>query len=51
MKYEEVNLKAYESVSQARDSLAKYFEFYNRRRPHSILDRITPEQFYFNRLP
>jgi putative transposase len=51
VKYEEVYLKAYESVSQARDGLAKYFEFYNRRRPHSSLDDLTPEQFYFNSLP
>ena len=51
VKYEEVYLKAYESVSQARESLAKYFEFYNRRRPHSSLDRMTPEQFYFNSRP
>jgi len=51
VKYEEVYLKAYESVSQAREGLAKYFEFYNRRRPHSSLDRMTPEQFYFNTRP
>lgn len=51
VKYEEVYLKAYESVSPARDSLARYFEFYNRRRPHSSLDRMTPMQFYFKSLP
>jgi len=51
VKYEEVYLKAYESVSQARDGLTRYFEFYNRRRPHSSLDEMTPEQFYFNALP
>jgi putative transposase len=51
VKYEEVYLKAYESVSQAREGLAQYFEFYNRRRPHSSLDRMTPEQFYFNARP
>jgi putative transposase len=51
VKYEEVYLKAYNTVSEARDSLAKYFEFYNRRRPHSSLDRMTPEQFYFNTRP
>jgi putative transposase len=51
VKYEEVYLRAYESVSQARDGLTRYFEFYNRRRPHSSLDRMTPEQFYFNSLP
>jgi putative transposase len=43
--------QAAESVSQTRDGLARYFEFYNRRRPHSSLDRMTPEQFYFNQLP
>lgn len=51
VKYEEVYPEAYESVSQAREGLAKYFEFYNRRRPHSSLDRMTPEQFYFNPRP
>jgi putative transposase len=51
VKYEEVYLKAYESVSQARDGLARYFEFYNRRRPHSSLDRMTPMQFYCKSLP
>jgi putative transposase len=51
VKYEEVYLKAYNTVSEAKSSLAKYFEFYNRRRPHSSLDRMTPEQFYFNSLP
>ena len=51
VKYEEVYLKAYTTVSEARTSIAQYFEFYNRRRPHSSLDRMTPEQFYFNSQP
>ena len=51
VKYEEVYLKAYNTVSEARTSIAQYFEFYNRRRPHSSLDRMTPEQFYFNSQP
>ncbi len=34
VKYEEVYLKAYASVAEARDSLARYFTFYNTRRPH-----------------
>ena len=51
VKYEEVYLKAYNTVSEAKTSLAQYFEFYNRRRPHSSLDRMTPEQFYFKSLP
>jgi len=48
IKYEEVYLKAYETVSQARQSLASYIDFYNTRRPHSSLDRQTPDQVYFN---
>src|SRR3989338_6305956 len=51
VKYEEVYLRAYVSVSEAKEGLARYFEFYNRRRPHSSLDRMTPEQFYFNQRP
>lgn len=43
-----VYLKAYDTVSQARQSLARYLDFYNARRPHSSLDRRTPDQVYFN---
>jgi putative transposase len=50
VKYEEVYTTLYNSISEAKAGLARYFEFYNRRRPHSSLDRMTPEQFYFNRL-
>lgn len=48
IKYEEVYLRAYESVSQARDSLRKYIEIYNAKRPHSSLARRTPDEVYFN---
>jgi putative transposase len=51
IKYEEVYLKAYESVSQARTSIGKYLHFYNAGRPHSRLDRRTPDQVYFTPLP
>jgi len=51
VKYEEVYLKAYGSVSEARDGLGRYFEFYNARRPHMSLDRMTPDQFYTKPLP
>jgi putative transposase len=47
VKYEEVYLKAYASVAEARNSLARYFTFYNRRRPHQGLDGRTPDQAYF----
>ena len=51
VKYEEVYLKAYESVAQARSSIGAYFNFYNTRRPHSSLDGRTPDQAYFGLLP
>jgi putative transposase len=46
VKYEEVYLKAYETVPEARRSIGEYLEFYNCQRPHSSLDRMTPDQFY-----
>jgi putative transposase len=51
MKYEEVYLHAYDSVSQARQGLQRYFTFYNERRPHSSLDGKTPDNVYFDSLP
>lgn len=51
IKYEEVYLKAYNSVAEARASIGHYLTFYNSRRPHSSLDRRTPDQAYFNPLP
>ena len=50
VKYEEVYIKAYDNVSEARASIGRYLDFYNRRRPHSSLDGITPDQAYFNPL-
>ena len=46
VKYEEVYLRAYESVSHARESLGRYFIFYNTRRPHTALERQTPDKVY-----
>jgi putative transposase len=51
VKYEEVYLRAYDTVSEARASIARYFGFYNGRRPHSSLDRKTPDRAYFDRMP
>ena len=51
VKYEEVYLKAYEPVSEARRSLGKYLAFYNARRPHSSLGGMTPNEFYNRALP
>ncbi|MHC2699481.1 transposase InsO family protein [Bradyrhizobium liaoningense] len=47
VKYEEVYLRAYDSVSEARASIAKYLAFYNQGRPHSSLDGRTPDEAYF----
>jgi putative transposase len=47
VKYEEVYLHAYDNVSHARVSLGRYLDLYNRRRPHSSLDGMTPDQAYF----
>ena len=48
VKYEHVYLHAYESVTEAREQLAGYFEFYNGERPHSALGARTPDAAYFN---
>jgi putative transposase len=51
IKYEEVYLRAYESISEARASIGRYLHFYNERRPHASLDGMTPDQAYFTPLP
>jgi len=51
VKYEEVYLKAYETVSEARASIGRYFVFYNSQRPHASLDRLTPDQVYSTHTP
>jgi putative transposase len=51
VKYEEVYLRAYDSVSEARTSIGRYLEFYNDRRPHSSLDGATRDQAFFSELP
>ncbi|MGB9494411.1 MAG: IS3 family transposase [Azonexus sp.] len=50
VKYEEVYLKAYDTVAAARQSLGTYLSFYNTRRPHQSLDGKTPDTFYFENL-
>jgi len=51
VKYEEVYLKAYDSIAQARTQFGRYFEFYNQRRRHQGLDRKTPDEVYIATLP
>ena len=51
IKYEEVYLHAYETVSAAQQGLARYLTFYNQTRPHRALDGHTPDGVYVDNLP
>jgi len=51
VKYERVYLKAYDSVSAAREDIADYVDWYNTHRPHSSLERLTPNEKYLAALP
>ena len=51
VKYEEVYLRAYDTVAEARASLGRYLGFYNAKRPHSSLGARTPDEAYFNHMP
>jgi putative transposase len=51
VKYEEVYLRAYDSVAQARASIGRYLAFYNGKRPHSSLAARTPDVAYFSHEP
>ena len=48
VKYEEVYLRVYESVAEARASIGRYLGFHNGKRPHSSLDAQTPDRAYFD---
>ena len=51
VKYERVYLRAYDGVSAARIDIADYMDWYNANRPHSSLDRLTPNEKYLKTLP
>jgi putative transposase len=51
VKYEDVYLKAYDSIPAAREGLKMYFKFYNSSRRHQSLDRMTPDSVYWSTLP
>ena len=51
VKYEDVYLKAYISITEVREGLKEYFEFYNLQRRHQSLDRRTPDDVYWSTLP
>jgi putative transposase len=49
LKYEEVYLKAYESIAEARYNITRYFHFYNEERPHEALGYKTPKEVFLGR--
>lgn len=49
-KYEEVYLNAYESTPHARQRIRAWMEFYNQRRKHRSLEKMTPDAFYYQSL-
>lgn len=49
VKYENVYLKSYRNIAEAKQGLSEYFQFYNTERRHQSLDNRTPEDVYFNR--
>lgn len=51
VKYQDVYLKGYSSIAEARNGLREYFEFYNGQRRHQSLDRRTPDDVYWSILP
>lgn len=51
IKYEEIYLKAYDSVRAARCSIAQYLQFKNSQRPHQAHNRVPPDEAYFAALP
>lgn len=51
VKYEDVYLKAYGSISEAKSGLREYFDLYNFRRPHQGLDDRIPNEVYLATLP
>lgn len=51
IKYERVYLYAYDTVSEVRRSIQDYVRWYNGKRPHSKLNRMTPDEAYGVMLP
>jgi len=47
VKYENIYLKQYRTVDEARIGLTNYFTFYNQKRPHQSLEYKTPAQVYW----
>jgi putative transposase len=51
VKHEEVYIRAYDTVTEARASIGRYLDFYNRRRPHFRHGGRTPDEVWFEHRP
>ena len=51
LKYEEVYLRSYESMKEARESIGSYIKFYNKDRPHQSLGYKTPDEVHWAERP
>lgn len=49
IKYEDIHLKSYETVAEARAGIAAFIKYYNEERPHQALKYKTPYEVYFSR--
>lgn len=50
VKYENIYIKSYNDIAEARAGLTEYFQIYNSERPHSSLNDLTPAEVYFNKI-
>jgi putative transposase len=48
VKYEDIYLRGYQTIPEAREGLTRYFEFYNHKRYHQSLDNKKPWQVYMS---
>jgi putative transposase len=50
LKYERIYLKAYETGTELSKDLTTWFTWYNGKRKHSSLDKLTPDEAYYRGL-
>ncbi len=50
VKYEDIYIRDYSSMEEARKGIKRYFEFYNNDRPHQSMENKTPKEVYENQL-
>jgi putative transposase len=50
IKYEDIYLRAYDTVSAVKQGIGRYLDFYNQGRPHQSLDGTPPDRFYYDNL-